>query len=72
MPRRHAARRTEPWPTFAAIEKYRHVKVALAEGYIPDPANICETADMMGKPYDTMIDDPATPIDEAHNMPRGR
>lgn len=34
----------------AATEKYRDVKVALAEGYIADPANICETADMMGRP----------------------
>lgn len=129
-------------------EKYRDIKVALAEGYIRDPANMCETADMMGLPpekgamgihyfrpdmlgitsppnprvngsgthvdfrspavllyepqadgsleligvenlvfvkawkdaghdappsfhgvvYDTMIDDPATPIDEAHNF----
>ena len=41
-------------PTFAemrrATEKYRDVKVALAEGYIRDPANMCETADMMGLP----------------------
>lgn len=131
-----------------ATEKYRDIRVALAEGYIRDPANMCETADMMGKPktlgamgihyvrpdmlgitappnprvdgvgthtdflkpaillyepqadgslklvgvenlvfakawksaghdtppsfhgvaYDTMIDDPATPIDEAHNF----
>lgn len=33
-----------------ATEKYRDVKVALAEGYIRDPANVCETADMMGLP----------------------
>jgi hypothetical protein len=131
-----------------ATEKYRDSKVALAEGYIRDPANMCETADMMGLPpekgamgihyfrpdmlgitappnprvngagthtdflkpavllyephadgslelvgvenlvfakawkdaghaappsfhgvvYDTMVDDPATPIDEAHNF----
>jgi hypothetical protein len=31
-----------------ATEKYRDVKVALAEGYIRDPADMCETADMMG------------------------
>jgi hypothetical protein len=31
-------------------EKYRDIKVALAEGYIRDPANMCETADMMGLP----------------------
>ena len=31
-----------------ATERFRDVKVALAEGYIRDPANMCETADMMG------------------------
>ena len=31
-------------------EKYRDIKVALAEGYIRDPANMCDTADMMGLP----------------------
>ena len=35
-----------------ATERYRDVKVALAEGYIRDPANMCETADMMGLPSD--------------------
>ena len=30
--------------------KYRDVKIALADGYIRDPANMCETADMMGRP----------------------
>ena len=34
----------------AATAKYRDVKVALAEGYLRDPGNMCETADMMGKP----------------------
>jgi hypothetical protein len=34
----------------AATEKYQDVKVALAEGYLRDPANMCETADMMGRP----------------------
>ncbi len=34
----------------AATERFRDVKVALAEGYVPDPANMCETADMMGQP----------------------
>lgn len=33
-----------------ATEKYRNVNTALAEGYIRDPGNICETSDMMGKP----------------------
>src|SRR5262245_29189992 len=41
-------------PTLAevrtATEKYQDVKVALAEGYIRDPANMCETAEMMGRP----------------------
>ncbi len=31
-------------------EKYQDVKVALAAGYIRDPFDLCETADMMGKP----------------------
>ena len=34
----------------AATERFRDVKVALAEGYIADPSNTCETAEMMGKP----------------------
>jgi hypothetical protein len=34
----------------AATERFRDIKVALAEGYIRDPANMCETADMMGRP----------------------
>jgi hypothetical protein len=34
----------------AATAKYQDVKVALAEGYIRDPSNMCETADMMGRP----------------------
>jgi hypothetical protein len=33
----------------AATAKYQDVKVALAEGYIRDPSNMCETADMMGR-----------------------
>ena len=33
-----------------ATARFRDVKVALAEGYIPDPGNSCETAEMMGKP----------------------
>ena len=41
-------------PTIAevrqAVERFRDVKVALAEGFIRDPFNVCETADMMGKP----------------------
>lgn len=30
--------------------KYQDVNAALAEGYIRDPGNMCETADMMGRP----------------------
>src|SRR5262245_1433863 len=33
-----------------ATAKYQDVNVALAEGYIRDPSNMCETADMMGRP----------------------
>lgn len=33
-----------------ATERFRDVRVALAEGYIRDPNNLCETADMMGRP----------------------
>jgi hypothetical protein len=34
----------------AATEKYKDVNVALAEGYIRDPSDMCETAEMMGRP----------------------
>lgn len=34
----------------ALTAKYQDVQVALAEGYIRDPGNICDTADMMGRP----------------------
>ena len=41
-------------PTLAevrlATERFRDVNVALAEGYIRDPSDICETAPMMGRP----------------------
>jgi hypothetical protein len=33
-----------------ATERFQDVEVALAEGYIRDPSNLCETADMMGLP----------------------
>lgn len=33
-----------------ATERFRNVNVALAEGYIPDPGNVCETAEHMGQP----------------------
>ena len=34
----------------AAVEKFRDVNVALASGYIPDPAGHCVTAEMAGFP----------------------
>lgn len=34
----------------AATDRFRDVKVALAEGYVRDPMNLCDTAPMMGKP----------------------
>jgi hypothetical protein len=33
-----------------ATERFQNIEVALAEGYIRDPSNTCETADMMGLP----------------------
>lgn len=33
-----------------ATNKYKDVNVALEEGYIADPMNVCETATMMGRP----------------------
>jgi hypothetical protein len=33
----------------AATERFRDVNVALAEGYVRDPGNLCDTADMMGR-----------------------
>jgi hypothetical protein len=32
----------------AATERFQDVKVALAEGYIRDPANMCDTSEMLG------------------------
>jgi hypothetical protein len=41
-------------PTLSEVrrltERFRDVKVALAEGYIRDPFDMCETAEMMGRP----------------------
>lgn len=34
----------------AATARFRDVDVALAEGYIRDPFDMCETAEMMGRP----------------------
>ena len=33
-----------------ATERFRDVRQALAEGYVPDPMNICEKAEYMGRP----------------------
>ncbi|HEU5259202.1 MAG TPA: hypothetical protein VFU28_24610 [Vicinamibacterales bacterium] len=53
----NASERTTPGPgepTLAevrrATERFLDVNVALAEGYIRDPFNMCETAEMMGRP----------------------
>lgn len=41
-------------PTLAEVravtERFRDVNVALAEGYVRDPGDLCETAEMMGRP----------------------
>ncbi|HEU5208229.1 MAG TPA: hypothetical protein VFU06_02355 [Longimicrobiales bacterium] len=34
----------------AATMKYQDVDVAIADGYMRDPFDVCETADMMGRP----------------------
>jgi hypothetical protein len=34
----------------AATDRFRDVNVALAEGYLRDPLNLCDTAEMMGRP----------------------
>ena len=34
----------------AGVERFRDVNVALAEGYIPAPDSMCETATHMGQP----------------------
>lgn len=36
-----------------ATERFRDVNVALAEGYVRDPMNVCETAGHMGLPAET-------------------
>lgn len=36
----------------AATSRFQDVEVALAEGYIRDPMDVCETADMMGRPVE--------------------
>ena len=34
----------------AAAERFQDISVALADGYVREPTNTCETADMMGRP----------------------
>jgi hypothetical protein len=34
----------------AATERFQDVDVALAEGYVRDPLDLCDTAEMMGRP----------------------
>ena len=34
----------------AATARFQDVKIALAEGYIRDPGDMCDTAEMMGRP----------------------
>jgi hypothetical protein len=34
----------------AATERYQDVRVALADGFIRDPFDLCDTAEMMGRP----------------------
>lgn len=36
----------------AATERFRDVKIALAEGYMPAPGSMCEAASMMGRSSD--------------------
>jgi hypothetical protein len=33
-----------------ATARFRDVRVAVAEGYVRDPGNLCDTAEMMGRP----------------------
>ena len=48
----HSAKDAEPTldEVRAATERFRDIKVALAEGYVRDPMNICDTAEMLGRP----------------------
>lgn len=34
----------------ASLGRFRDIDVALAEGYIPDPMNVCDVAEMLGHP----------------------
>jgi hypothetical protein len=46
--------RTDPEPDLATVrastDRFRDVNVALGEGYVRDPMNLCDTAEMMGQP----------------------
>ena len=61
-----------------ATERFRDVRVALAEGYLRDPNGVCETAPMMGHPailiYEPQIDGSlaAGPFRTSSSLPRGR
>jgi hypothetical protein len=56
-PTKAAAPATTPAPGEPTLDevrtltdRFRDVNVALAEGYIRDPGNMCDSADMMGRP----------------------
>ncbi len=46
--------RTDREPDLATVrastDRFRDVNVALAEGYVRDPMNLCDTAEMLGRP----------------------
>jgi len=47
---RHAAGEPTLAEVRQATERFQDVKVALAEGYIRDPFDMCDSAEMMGRP----------------------
>jgi len=49
-PARNSATEPDLATVRKATDRFRDVKVALAEGYIRDPGNMCDAAEMMGKP----------------------
>lgn len=50
----HPAKTASPEPDLdtvrAATQRFKDVKVALAEGYVRDPSDMCDTATNMGRP----------------------
>jgi len=50
IPHRTSAAEPDLAAVRKATERFRDVKVALAAGYIRDPGNMCDVAEMMGKP----------------------